>query len=111
MHAGAVPAGAAGAELAGEGAPMTADVDFATHVLLRLVNRLFDAEEENKRWSTDQKNQATKWGLLFLLLKDEPEYEQLRKGDRVDCLEVAIAVLRRSLNKTAPSSPAVVATP
>lgn len=97
MHAGA----AAGAELAGEGAAMTADVDFATHVLLRLVTRLFDAEEENKRWLADQKSRQTKWVELYELLGDQPEYEQMRKGASVDSLEVAIAVLRRFLNKPA----------
>lgn len=85
---------------------MTADVDFATHVLLRLVSRLFDAEEENKRALADQKSRQSNWVALYELLKDEPEYEQLKRGNFVDSIEVAIAVLRRSLNKPAPSSPA-----
>jgi hypothetical protein len=97
VHAGDVPAGAAGAELAGEGAAMIGgEADFATQVFMRVVKRLLDAEEENKRHVAMQEQRNPKWMLLADLVKDEPEYEICRQPDgRVDFLDVAIAVLRK----------------
>jgi len=75
--------------------PDNPEVDFASSVIVRLVDRLLKAEDAVKREEQRDEDESTLWCELGDLLRDEPEYKNQETNGLVHLLPVAIAVLKR----------------